>query len=94
MSGFLVQPGAPAARAGAVERASGQIGDVVAAVRGVAGGDLPPKTGAALESALARWPGSLRRLATALDRTAAALRQADSAYAATDAAAGRAAGGR
>lgn len=92
MGGFLVQPGAIAARAGPVERSSAQIGDLAAAVRGVDVGDLPPKTGAALESALAAWPASLRRLATALQKTSSALRSAEGAYGATDAGIGRAAG--
>jgi uncharacterized protein YukE len=93
MAGFGVQPGALAARAGKVDTSSAQVAAAAAAVRGVEAGEMPPRTAAALESALHGWPAALRRLAAALDRTAAALRSADSAYGATDHAVGRAAGG-
>jgi hypothetical protein len=45
---------------------------------------MPPRTAAALESALSAWPGALRRLAKALDATAASLRSAEGHYATTD----------
>ena len=84
MGGFLVQPGAIAARAGAVDAAAGHVAGLAGAIGGVDTGGMPPRTGAALESALSAWPGALRLLGTALDATAAALRSADGRYAATD----------
>ena len=53
-------------------------------IGGVDTGGMPPRTGAALESALAAWPGALRRLGAALDATAGALRSAEGTYGATD----------
>jgi hypothetical protein len=93
MSGFLVQPGAVTARAGAVDAASAQVADVAGAVGRVDVGGMPPRTGAALESALAAWPAAIRRLGRALDATADSLRAAEGAYGQTDAAVGRAASG-
>lgn len=84
MGGFLVQPGAIAARAGVVDAAAGQVAGLAGMIGGVDTGGMPPRTGAALESALGAWPGALRRLGTALDATAAALRSAEGHYAATD----------
>jgi len=93
MSGFLVQPGAVAARAGAVDTASAQVADVAGAVGRVDVGAMPPRTGAALASALAAWPAAIRRLGRALDATADSLRAAEGTYGQTDAAVGRAASG-
>jgi hypothetical protein len=93
MGGFLVQPGAIAARAGTVDTAAAHVAGVAGMIGGVDTGGMPPRTGAALESALAAWPGALRKLGTALDATAAALRSADGAYSATDGAISTAAGG-
>lgn len=93
MSSFLVEPGAIAARAGTVDTASGQITAVAGAVRGVDVGAMPPRTGAALESALAAWPGALRRLGRALDATADSFRSAESTYAGTDGSVRKAAAG-
>jgi hypothetical protein len=84
MGGFQVQPGAIAARAGTVDTAASRVAGVAGMIGGVDTGGMPPRTGAALESALAAWPGALRRLGTALDATAGALRSADGHYAATD----------
>jgi hypothetical protein len=84
MGGFLVQPGAIAARAGTVDTAAGEVAGVAGMIGGVDTGGMPPRTGAALESALAAWPAALRRLGKALDATAAALRSADGHYGATD----------
>jgi hypothetical protein len=93
MGGFLVQPGAIAARAGTVDTAAADVAGVAGMIGGVDAGGMPPRTGAALESALAAWPGALRKLGKALDATAAALRSADGAYSATDGAISTAAGG-
>lgn len=84
MGGFLVQPGAIGARAGTVDTAAGHVAGLAGMTGGVDTGGMPPRTGAALESALAAWPGALRRLGKALDATAAALRSAEGHYAATD----------
>ncbi len=45
MGGFLVEPGAIAARAGTVDTAAGQIADVAAMIGGVDAGGMPPRTG-------------------------------------------------
>ena len=93
MSGFLIEPGAVAARAGAVDVASSRVAEVAGAVGGVDAGAMPPRTGAALESAMAAWPAAIRRLGRALDATADALRAAEGAYGDSDAAVSRAAAG-
>ena len=84
MGGFQVQPGAIGARAGTVDTAAGHVAGLEGMIGGVDAGGMPPRTGAALESALAAWPGALRRLGKALDATSAALRSAEGHYAATD----------
>jgi len=84
MGGFQVEPGAIAARAGSVDAAAGRIAGLAGMIGRVDTGGMPPRTGAALESALSAWPGALRRLGKALDATAAALRSAEGHYASTD----------
>lgn len=85
MSGYQVETGALAARAGTVDDVAGRVAAEAAGVRGVETGGLPPKTAAALESALAAWPAALRRLATALHATGTALRSGAHTYDAADA---------
>jgi hypothetical protein len=94
VSGYRVETGALVARAGTVDAAAEQVGGAAAAVHGIGGGDLPPRTAAALDAALAAWPGALRRLAVALHGTGSALRAGAGAYSDTDDAAARAARGR
>jgi hypothetical protein len=72
VGGFLVQPGAIAARAGAMNAAADHVASLAGSIGGVDTGGMPraPTPG----SALSAWPGALRRLGTALDATAATLR--------------------
>ena len=84
MGGFQVEPGAIGARAGSVDAAAAHVAGLAGMVGRVDTGGMPPRTAAALESALSAWPAALRRLGKALDATAAALRSADGHYAATD----------
>src|SRR6266540_1787823 len=60
------------------------LGDVAGSVGGIEVGDLPPKTGAALESALAAWPAAIRRLAASMHSTGDGLRGAVQTYGGTD----------
>lgn len=60
------------------------LADVAGAVGGIEAGDLPPKTKAALESALAAWPAAIRRLAAGMHATGDGLRGAVETYGGTD----------
>jgi len=93
VGGFQVEPGAIAARAGSVDAAASHVAGVAGMVGGVDTGGMPPRTAAALESALAAWPAALRRLGKALDSTSAALRSAEGQYGVTDGGIARAAHG-
>jgi uncharacterized protein YukE len=84
MSGYQVDTGALAARAGTVDGVADRVAGEAGAVRGVDTGGMPPKTAAALDSALAAWPGALRRLARALNATGSSLRASAHTYQAAD----------
>ncbi len=92
MAGFTVVTGALSARASQVDAVATAVGSAAGAVRRVDGGDLPPRTGAALAAALDAWPGGLRRLAAALHATAGRLRAGGHAYDGTDTSVAGAAG--
>jgi uncharacterized protein YukE len=92
MAGYQVDTGALAARAGTVDGVAARVAHEAASVRGVEVGGLPPKTAAALESALAAWPAALRRLATALHATGSSLRASAHTYQTADDAVSNAAG--
>ena len=81
---ITVAAGALSAHAGHVDAVARAIGSAAGAVRGVGGGDLPPRTGAALRSALAAWPAGLHRLAAALHATAGTLRASGGVYGGVD----------
>jgi hypothetical protein len=81
---ITVVAGALSAHAGQVDAVARAVGSAASAVGRVGGGDLPPRTGAALRSALAAWPAGLRRLAAALHATAGTLRASDGVYGGVD----------
>lgn len=84
MGEYQVDTWALAARAGTVDGVADRVAHEAAGVRAVDTGGLPPKTAAALESALAAWPAALHRLAGALRATGSALRASAHTYQATD----------
>jgi uncharacterized protein YukE len=84
MGGYQVDTGALVARAGTVDDVAARVAHEAASVRGVDAGDAPPKTAAALESALAAWPAALHRLAGALRATGSSLRASARTYQETD----------
>jgi hypothetical protein len=90
MGGYQVDTGALVARAGTVDEVAARVADEAASVRGVSVADVPPKTAAALESALAVWPAALHRLAGALRATGSSLRASARTYQQTDDAVGAA----
>jgi hypothetical protein len=61
------------------------LGDVAGLVGGVEVGDAPPRTKAALESAMAAWPAAIRTLAASMHSTGDGLRGAVETYGGTDA---------
>jgi hypothetical protein len=93
MGGFSVEPGALTARAGAADTAARDVSALAGSVGEVATGGMPPRTGAALESALSAWPGALRKLGSALSATGSAFRTASSVYGSTEQAIRKAADG-
>jgi uncharacterized protein YukE len=93
MGALQVEPGALVTRAGTVESIAAHVAAEAGAVRGLDVGDAPPRTAAALQSALAAWPAALRRLAAALHGTGATLRESAQVYEQTDGSAARAAAG-
>jgi uncharacterized protein YukE len=92
MAGYQVDTGALGARAGTVDDVAERVAHEAAGVRGVTVADLPPRTAAALESALAAWPAALRRLAGALRATGTSLRASAGTYQAADDAVSKATG--
>jgi hypothetical protein len=92
MGGYQVDTGALAARAGTVDDVAERVAHEAASVRAVDVADVPPKTAAALESALAAWPAALHRLAGALRATGTSLRASARTYDDTDDAVSQATG--